>query len=159
MSELNSHDPRLADVERRLAALSPRDAQLNVAETLFRAGQESALHHQTRLRIAWPLVTAASVLLSVVTTAAVVRRPEQRFVDVDRSIAVPEQDAEDAEDTAAEPRVPDRREAIRPARDWVAEQRPQGPLAPRRRGTAARRPSLLPRREERTRRRALPQDP
>ncbi len=122
MSDLDSFDPRIGDVERRLKALSPRDARLNVAETLFRAGQESAKRHQTRWRIAWPLVTAACVLISVVTTATVVRRAEPRIAEVDRSIVVPE---ENVDDTSAERVVPDYRASISSDRDWVAEEKPE----------------------------------
>ncbi len=119
MSEHEPFEPELAEIERKLSALSPRVARLNRAATIFRAGQASVHAEPGRAQWVWPVVTAASLLLSVGLTAALFRQPRERIVYVERTTVPTEQPAEQPERSV----LPDTRAPVsrdtRPLRSWL----------------------------------------
>lgn len=102
MSDLDPLDPRLGDIERRLTQLSPCPREFRHAETLFRAGQASVQTAVQPSRKFWPLVTAVSWLMTVGMGAALLYRPAERIVFVERASAA---EAKPAERPAEIPRL------------------------------------------------------
>ena len=74
----------------------PHDARLSRAETIFRAGQASIARQSSGRALLWPLTTAASLLLSITLAGALVRRPAELIVYVERPVPTTGQPAAEA---------------------------------------------------------------
>ncbi|MCU0960839.1 MAG: hypothetical protein MUF48_12110 [Pirellulaceae bacterium] len=87
----------LRALERTLGELVPSAARLDIAQTMYRAGQASARAHRPASRL-WPVATSALAIVSL-TLAALLAIPKQpQIVYVPRALSEPASAARIAQD-------------------------------------------------------------
>ncbi len=81
MQQQNESSGHFADVEQLLQQLAPAPARLDVAQTMFRAGQQS-VRRPSRWQVIWPLSSACLALLSLTLAVLLTLPAKPRVVDV-----------------------------------------------------------------------------